>query len=207
MTTKRNVVMYPSRMVFAAALRVFEQHPDGHQNHYDTRNKLHIRSALSESVEYDSEHMRRADEMIQYYRGLTFKIIAGQRLTPLNQKLMELASQELISDNEVGAVAYAPQGYQHGKKRQDFDDRVRYARGDLIGTPGDKFFGTVEVLRCIYSHNYNVNFVTAVTESDSVLYFAIKNSVETGAKLNIRGTIKAHRDNQTQLNRVRVLNG
>lgn len=194
----RVVINYPTEQVFAAAVLAYTD------NVYDASNKTRAIDYLESKTEFTQDVLDRAREVIRYYQGLSFKILGCARMSPLNLKLMELASAETVTDRDIGAIAFAPQGYYVAKKRMDFDDRVRYAAGGLVGTPGDKFAGTVEVLRCVYSANYGVHFVTCATESDSIIYFAVKNDVASGSKITIRGTVKAHRDNQTQLNRVKI---
>jgi len=53
--------------------------------------------------------------------------------------------------------------------------------------------------------NYGVFFTTAKTDQGCVAFFAYKEQLKPG-RYNIRGTVKAHRDDyQTQLNRVKVM--
>lgn len=191
-------INYPTEQVFAAAVLAYTD------SVYDASNKTRATDYLESRTEFTQDVLDRAREVIRYYQGLSFKILGGARISPLNLKLMELASADTVTSLDIGAIAFAPQGYYVAKKRLDFDDRVRYAAGGLVGTPGDKFAGTVEVLRCVYSSNYGVHFVTCATESDSIIYFAAKGDIPAGSKITIRGTIKAHRDSQTQLNRVRI---
>ena len=43
------------------------------------------------------------------------------------------------------------------------------------------------------------------TSNNETVFFAIRQPFDAGTVLTLRGTVKAHRDNQTQLNRVTVL--
>jgi hypothetical protein len=52
---------------------------------------------------------------------------------------------------------------------------------------------------------WNTNYVTGITTDDQVVFFAYKEALDIGKVLNITGTVKAHRDNSTQLNRVKVI--
>jgi hypothetical protein len=49
------------------------------------------------------------------------------------------------------------------------------------------------------------NFVTGITSDDQVVFFAYKSELPVGKMFDIYGTVKAQRDNTTQLNRVKVL--
>jgi hypothetical protein len=42
-------------------------------------------------------------------------------------------------------------------------------------------------------------------DNDQAIFFSYKTELEAGALIKISGTVKAHRDNVTQLNRVKIL--
>jgi hypothetical protein len=50
-----------------------------------------------------------------------------------------------------------------------------------------------------------VNFITGINSDDQVVFFAYKSELEVGKMYDIYGTVKGHRDNSTQLNRVKVI--
>jgi hypothetical protein len=62
----------------------------------------------------------------------------------------------------------------------------------------------LEVLKCIFSNKYNVHFVTGVTPADEVVFFSYKENIPVGQNIIVNGTVKAHRDNSTQLSRVKL---
>ena len=201
----RVVINYPTLQVFAAAVLAYDVgSPSGTPGVYDASNKTRTTQYLESKTDFSEAVLARAREVMQYYQGLSFSILGGKKLSPLNQKLMELASGDTVTSADIGAISFAPQGYAVGKSRIDYEDRVRYAAGGLLGTPGDKFAGTVEVLRCVFSSNYGVYFLTAATATDNIIYFAVKREIPKGSKIAIRGSIKAHRGDQTQLNRVKI---
>jgi hypothetical protein len=71
---------------------------------------------------------------------------------------------------------------------------------------GTKVLTTVEVIKSVYSQNYNTNYIRAVTIEDrKVVMFNYREGMDPGTVLTIKGTVKAHREDCTQLNRVKVL--
>ena len=71
---------------------------------------------------------------------------------------------------------------------------------------GTKVLTTVEVIKSVYSQNYNTNYIRAITIEDRrVVMFNHREAFDAGSVITIRGTVKAHREDCTQLNRVRVL--
>lgn len=106
---------------------------------------------------------------------------------------------------ELAIVACLPQSVERSEIRQASESRVQFARGGLLGEVGDKVDLNIEVLNSQFSKQYGVHWVRGISEADQAVYFSSKESYDPGTHLSIRGTVKAHRDNLTQLNRVKVL--
>jgi hypothetical protein len=106
---------------------------------------------------------------------------------------------------ELAVVACLPQSQTRAQAREITQERVRQTSGNLIGTLGDKVTRNVEVVKCVFSQNWNTWYATAITQDNDAVFFSIRESYDVGTHLTIRGTIKAHRDGVTQLNRVSVL--
>lgn len=141
----------------------------------------------------------------KYYKGLTFKILQGKKLSNFDNDVMVLANRDIITSfYDVAVITSLPSCYQRNVRRDEDERRVNTARGGYVGNVGDKVELEIEVLRTVYSFNYNTNFVTGITSDDQAVFFSYKHNVVSN-KLKIRGTVKAHRDNSTQLNRVKVL--
>jgi hypothetical protein len=106
---------------------------------------------------------------------------------------------------ELAVVAALPNIMAKAKAREATQDRLAETTGELIGSVGDKVQLNVEVIRSMFSKNWNIWFLTAITETNSAVFFSCKESYDTGTHLTIRGTVKAHKDGQTQLNRVSII--
>jgi len=106
---------------------------------------------------------------------------------------------------ELAVIAALPSSYAKAKSRETTQDRLRETSGELIGNVGDKIQLNVEVIRTMFSKNWNVWFATVVTSDNCAVFFSFKNPLTVGHFITIRGTVKAHKDGQTQLNRVSVI--
>jgi hypothetical protein len=106
---------------------------------------------------------------------------------------------------ELAVVASLPASHQRSLARQDVDSRVRQAAGGYVGAVDAKIQMDVEVVSANYSHTYNIFWVTAITADNQAVFFSYKSKLITGSWITIRGTVKAHRDGKTQLNRVRIV--
>lgn len=106
---------------------------------------------------------------------------------------------------ELSVVACLPQSHQRALERQATQERVRQTSGEFVGQPGDKVQLAVEVIKSNYSQQWNTWYATAVTADNCAVFFAYRQELAVGSKHNIHGTVKAHRDGSTQLNRVSIV--
>jgi hypothetical protein len=106
---------------------------------------------------------------------------------------------------DIAVTASLPSCHRRAVQRDQANAKVDFARGGLIGEVGSKVKLTVEVVRCVFSQQYGVFFVTGITAEDQPVFFAFKKQVNMGDKMTVQGTVKVHRDNTTQLNRVKVI--
>jgi len=106
---------------------------------------------------------------------------------------------------ELAVVASLPASHARSLERQATQERVRQTSGALIGTPGVKVQLDVEIVKSNYSQQWNTWYATAVTADNSAVFFAYRQELARGATHTIVGTVKAHRDGSTQLNRVSII--
>ena len=80
---------------------------------------------------------------------------------------------------------------------------------DVIKTPvaavGERVQLNVEVVKAVFSANYNVYFITAKTDGHQMVFFSYREKLPVGEFRTIKGHVKAHRPDATQLNRVRII--
>ena len=106
---------------------------------------------------------------------------------------------------ELAVVACLPASHARALERQATQERVRQTSGTVIGQPGDKVQLAIEVVKSNYSQQWNTWYATAITADNCAVFFAHRQELAKGAKHTIRGTVKAHRDGSTQLNRVSII--
>ena len=106
---------------------------------------------------------------------------------------------------ELAVVASLPASHQRSLSRQEVDSRVRQTAGGHVGAPDAKVDLDVEVVSANYSQSYGIFWVTAITQDNQAVFFSYRSKLITGSWIHIKGTVKAHRDGKTQLNRVKVI--
>ena len=106
---------------------------------------------------------------------------------------------------DVAVITSLPSCYSRATARDEQNRRINFATGGFIGRIGEKVTTSIEVARCIYSHNWNTYYVTGITDNDEAVFFSYRQPMNVGDKVKVVGTVKAHKDNSTQFTRVKLV--
>ena len=181
-------------------IKIDEDAPAGESN-----RKL-VMNLLADPRMITTEDYEQGKLVRKYFQGYTFKILKGIKLSEFDNTAMLISNRDTIDTNfDIAILTSLPSSYERGMKRQTVDQRIAFAKGGYISVVGNKVSPTIEVLKSFYSQNWNTNYITGITSDDQVLFFAFKQPLEVGKMYDLYGTVKVHRDNVTQLNRVKVL--
>jgi len=169
-------------------------------------NRMLAMQLLADPVSITDEDREQSKKVRAFYQALTFKILQGKKLNDFDNNAMVLSNRDVISSNyDLAVICSLPSCYERGTKRQTVEQRINFATGGYISAVGNKVSATIEVLRSIYSQKWATTYITGITSDDQVVFFAYKEALEVGKMFDIYGTVKGHRDNSTQLNRVKVI--
>ena len=169
-------------------------------------NRMLAMQLLTDPFSITDEDREQSKKVRAFYQALTFKILQGKKLNEFDNNAMVLSNRDVISSNyDFAVICSLPSCYERGVVRQSVEQRISFAKGGYISAVGNKVSTSVEVLRCVFSQKWMTNFVTGITSDDQVVFFAYKSELPVGKMFDIYGTVKAQRDNTTQLNRVKVL--
>ena len=218
--TKKPTFSYVADIVWGAACaaqRINGEYLKDGRNTYDEKGEvistsLRNRDLMLEFLQNPDrlleEDIEQAKKVRQYYQAYTFKILKGVKLNEFDNTAMLISNRDVITESyDVAVIASLPSGYERGVKRGNVDQRVKFATGGYIGNISDKVTVTIEVLKTVYSQKWNTSYFTGITAEDQVVFFAYNHidRLEVGGTYTIQGTVKAHRDNTTQLNLVKVV--
>jgi len=140
---------------------------------------------------------------------MTFRALQN-KLTDFDRSVMKITA---VTDRffpqahrlELATVACLPNSHARALKRIEEQDRLNQTTGAYIGTVGTRITVNIEVVRCMFSQKWNRWYASGITESNEQIFFANRENYTPGTRLTVQGTVKAHRDGQTQLSRVRML--
>lgn len=168
-------------------------------------NKTLVHQFLKGAFDLRDEDREMGEKVRQHCNGLSFKIITGKTLSDFEQAMLTIADKETTDSNyDIAVVASLPASYERAQARVRQDILLREKSGTLNNAIGDKVELDIEVVRCNYSNNWDTHFVTA-TVDNAVVFFASRNKIELGSKIRIKGKVKAHKEDRTQLSHVKFV--
>jgi len=168
-------------------------------------NKVLIRQFLDGTFDVRDSDREQGEKVMQYCRSLTFKLLTDKRLSDFEQNMLSIVEKETLDSNyDIAIVSSLPNTYNRSEYRRAVDTRIRETEG-VFGTVGERVQVTAEVVKCYFSDQWGTHFITAITDDNKQVFFAYKQSLTVGDNINIDGKVKAHRDNSTQLNYVKMV--
>ena len=174
------------------------------------RNRDIMTDILANPAQLTVEDIAQGQECRKFLQqDITFRALKN-KLTEFDSSVSKVlaVTEEFDTEKhklELAVVACIPQSHARALERQATQERVRLTSGAVIGTPGDKVRLDVEIVKSNYSQQWNTWYATGVTPDNSAVFFAYRQELARGAKHTIHGTVKAHRDGSTQLNRVSII--
>lgn len=151
----------------------------------------------------DREQGRRIRE---HFQALTFRLLQGKPLNEFLSNALAIADKSVITSSyDIAIMASLPATYERDMKRQLDDEKLAQAAGGYLAPVGAKVEAEVRVLRSNFSQQYGIFWITGITKTDCPVFFSHRQGHDAGTWLTVQGTVKAHRDNLTQLNRVKIL--
>ena len=212
--------VYSTADVFAAAcaaLRIngeylktdnITYYDDGHEyTHKVNRvaNKTLVHQFLKGELGMTLEDHEMGDKVMQYCRGLTFKLLTDKRLSDFEQTMLTIVEKSTTDSNyDIAVVASLPASYERSLVRAEQNVRLREASGCIDADVGSKVELDIDVVRCNYSNEWGVFYVTAITEG-GVVFFAQSNKIDVDSKIRIKGKVKSHKEDRTQLSHVKLI--
>ena len=166
------------------------------------RDLLH-RALRDESLitEVDRELGSRARDYIS--KALLVKALKGT-LTEFEVSLQSAVTMDDFTEwtkMELAIIASQIRSYEQAVQVEQALDGIS---SEPLAAVGEKVDTDITVVKSVYSQNYGVYFITGVTPDRRAVFFSYRERLANGHQCRIRGTVKAHRENSTQLNRVRI---
>ena len=127
------------------------------------------------------------------------------QLTEWGELTARMVNLETITtDYEISVITAMPKSWQQNNLRENADSRLAHCDSDPVGRPGERVEVSGEIVRCVYSNQFNTFYTTIITDTNQQVFFAYRERLNAGGKVKIRGRVKRHADRATQLSRVQL---
>lgn len=169
-------------------------------------NKVHMWQAIRSQDLITDEDLctgRLARDWVR--KNLLIKSLKGNMSDFDNALIHSVGMDEFMTGAdryEIALVTSQIRAWREGTRMESLLEDVDRAP---VADVGDKVSLNVQVVKTVFSANFNVYFITAKTDQNQMVFFSYREGHDVGQWLTIRGTVKAHRPDATQLNRVKVL--
>ena len=126
-------------------------------------------------------------------------------LSEFQRTVLQSAGKEVffLDTDRLEFAVVASQIRAYIKAEAEIKAREDVERGPLAAV-GAKVNVDVTVVRSVFSQNYGCYFVTAKTNCRHMVFFSFREGLADGTRWNVKATVKAHRDDSTQLTRAKI---
>jgi len=170
-------------------------------------SKVIMRDAIADQSLISQEDLAIGRDARDWHKkNLLVKALKTQ-LNDFEQTVARVAGMDEFAENqrlEIAITASQIQSFIVNRQVAEAMSRVDTTAGH-VGAVGAKVTCAIEVVRSVYSQNYNCFFVTGITEQNQPVFFSYRGQLQAGVKITVQGAVKAHRNDSTQLNRVKVI--
>jgi cellobiose-specific phosphotransferase system component IIB len=139
-------------------------------------------------------------------KTMMVKALKGSALSEFEQGLQQAVSLTELDEwgcrYELALVASQIRAYEQAVQ---LEAAMAGISAEPIADIGAKVDVEITVVKSVYSQNFGVFFITGITTDRRAVFFSYRDRLANGHQCRIRGTVKAHRENSTQLNRVRMV--
>ena len=170
------------------------------------RNRDVMRRALADDgliTDTDRDLDNRARDYVS--KAILVKTLKGT-LSEFEQSLQRAVAMtefdEWTSRVELAIVASQIRSYEQAVQLEAAMEGISR---EPVAEIGAKVDTEITVVKSVYSQNFGVYFITGVTTDKRAVFFSYRERLANGHQCRVRGTVKAHRENSTQLNRVRIV--
>lgn len=171
-----------------------------------SRNRDIMNQALRDEAlitDQDRELGNRARDYVG--KQILIKALKGT-LTEFEQSLQRAVAMTEFDEwscrVELAIVASQIRSYEQAVQLEAAMEGIS---AEPLAAIGAKVDTDITVVKSMYSQNFGVYFITAVTTDRRAVFFSYRERLANGHQCRVRGTVKAHRENSTQLNRVRIV--
>ena len=170
-------------------------------------NRFIMLATLNEWYEPTQEDLELGRAARAWHKGHLLMKAIKRPLTGFEDNLSKAAAKDEFAIEvdrlEIATIASQIRSYRLGSAEEQ---KMWGTDTTPLAPIASKVECQVEVVKSTYSQAYGVTYIRAITLVErKVVMFTYREGMDAGTIITIKGTVKAHRNDCTQLNRVKVL--
>jgi len=211
----QNQQTFDLKTVMTYAVSAHFQNDEEYKNYGSVTNKNIVMSHMGmldanrmSFVDYVTQECETiAEDIIQYYKGLTFKAM-GNKINDFEQKVLSLINSGMVDRRDIGVISSLPKAYFRAVKRDATDTQMRKLSTTSIhvGTQGEDVQGTINILNCSFIQRLQCHVVNAEMLGNIVCFFTKHPAEHWGETCEIKGKVKRHQTSKFHGGKETVLN-
>lgn len=212
---------YPADIVWAAAFAAQRNNgtyvpvnyalsqPVGHDSRCLPNRNILMFYLADQSKITDTDREAAAEGREWLRNNITLETLMTGHLSLFDQsvsKCVEMTEFDTILNiREISILASLPSSIARRKQAEAAKAKILEASNAPLAGVGERLTVDIEVVKSVYSVKFGTNYITGITSNNCAVFFSYRTKVQPNTKLTVKGTVKAHRSDATQLTRVRVL--
>lgn len=152
------------------------------------------------------EDITLGDQIRDYYQSRGLVRILEDIKNEYERKLIQAATNDTVDYRELGLIAFTPEGYQRDSRRENAENKLRWADQNIDWNPEDSIQFRGEIVKCVFSTKWSQYYVTALTADNKLVMFPSRVNWTLGDQITGQGTIKGIVDqNVARIRRPQIL--
>ena len=168
-------------------------------------NKTLVWDILEDANAVTATDAELGQKVRKHFQGKAMELLSGPKNDFLFSAVKIAQREEFTSKDrlDVAIASCLPASYERDLTREASLDKA--LNSQHVGKVKDRVRGAFEIVSCNFSQKYNCYCVSAVSDGNAYFFFT-QHKLEVGKTSELKGTVKAHRDNGvTQLTRVQAV--
>lgn len=170
------------------------------------RNLMIKLMSSDDQSEISPEDIALGDQIRDYYQSRGLVRLLEDINDDFERNLIQAATNDMVDYRAMGLIAFTPEGYLRDTRRENADNKLRWADQNIDWNPEDQIQFTGEIVKCVFSTKWAQYYVTALTAENKLILFPSRVNWTLGDQIKGSGTVKGIVDqNVARIRRPHIL--
>lgn len=137
------------------------------------------------------EDITLGDQIRDYYQSRGLIRMLEDIKNDFERNLIQAATNNTVDYRALGLIAFTPESYVRDTRRENADNKMRWADQNVDWNPEDTIEFTGEIVKCVFSTKWSQYYVTALTTENKLVLFPSRVNWTLGDQVKGSGTVKS----------------